>query len=317
MYMRDRDGRSTALQIKVVPPIERKPPKIDGTASVSLVTEQTEVCCHFDDGVNLIWLECSALTSITSAVLSPGLSSSSPAALLEQYLFRYTERTSNTSALLAWGKLFELVVPVARERYCYELEAIDISTGAVHVYDDPDQLCAMASDFIPSSFAPMTLPDAALRSQSCPIPPNGYEEPWCDVNAKRCASSPRPDDCYFYGHACLGEPEPRWRLVSDADAPIVDPPPIIYEPRQDSCSVSDPGASTNPSTLGALLFALTLLLCSRPRTYRGAPDRNRFAHATLSSLLYSSRRPRLTPIRRPHAAARRHRRGDGRRTRPG
>jgi hypothetical protein len=216
----DNTGVGQGNTIEVVPATERAWPELTSAASLSQVTaNEVPACCTLDTGTGVIDFNCMTLTERTYAVLHPGLSSASSPAELNQYLFRYTApEHSSEVVVLPWTTAAALRLYEMSDEYCYEVAAIDLVTGVIHPYPDLSARCAPHGDLAPIESTVKQLADDALRSPICPMPPDGFAERWCELNAEACEVAAPPRHCHFYPFTCQNQPYPGpgWRSISSA-----------------------------------------------------------------------------------------------------
>lgn len=214
----DHMGFSQGAPIEIVAPMERTWPELASAASLSqVIANEAPACCTLDTGTGVIDFNCKTLSETTYAVLHPGLSSASAPVELNQYLFRYTAPDHSSEVLvLPWTTTAALPLYEMSDEYCYEVAAIDLVTGVIHSYPDLSARCAPHGDLAPIETSVKELADAALTSPVCPMPPDGFADRWCELNAEACEVAVPPRHCHFYPFTCQNEPYPGpgWRSIS-------------------------------------------------------------------------------------------------------
>jgi MYXO-CTERM domain-containing protein len=256
------------------------------------------VCCEPDPESRTLGNGCFQ-TEITQAPqLQWVVSSPLPMAHSAQYLYRYTEAPetkpewaldSNYFPHLSSGVL--TVLPA--DEYCLTIEALSLIDEQT---------------FVTTACVPHTLPEpqpiarpsyaGAFTLYSCPLPPAGYEDEWCDVVGAGCTEPGLQLDQDAWLAVCepvfercgLTPPE---MPVEEPPIPVVDAgfsdpdpgPPISEDPsvserlpedddRLFACSCSTPGGrAAEAHWFAALLAAL----------YFGASRRQRKAHGPTRS----------------------------------
>jgi hypothetical protein len=211
----DETGIAETVAIEFLEPAARTWPELTSAASLSqVIANEAPSCCTLDTGNGVIDFNCTTLSETTYAVLHPGLSSASSPVELNQYLFRYTAPDhSSQVAVLPWTVVAALPIYEMSDEYCYEVDAIDLVTGIIHPYRDLPARCAPHGALAPIESTVKQLADDALASPICPMPPDGFSERWCALNAEACEVDVRPRHCHFYPFTCDNQPYPGpgWR----------------------------------------------------------------------------------------------------------
>jgi len=260
--------------VRFVEPLQDGWPELTSMASLSLRTGETQTCCLLSDGAQESFFGCTIVARAVSVAVEPGLSSSSPAVLLHQFLFRYTAPDGDV-IVAPWNKPVELASSETAEEYCYEIEAIDVVTGETHAYEELEGRCAAHGDLEPLGHQRFSIPDSALESGVCPLPPPGFGPRWCDVNNRRCDFDGAPPDCHFYDYTCSDGDHPGggWEPAavseesdagSDEDNDAADDEGASARADSSGCAVRI--SDGEPSQLRVAAWLLVLLLWLRVRT---------------------------------------------------
>jgi hypothetical protein len=206
--------------ITVTEPHDGSAPNVMIEPSVSMVVVPGErACCMTPthEGID----RCAIVSSITSAQVTPGLSSVEPASKVNQFLFRFESAANAESdpAHKIFGT-FENAGAIAfdedAEVFCFSLRALDVVTLEQHVYSDLAS-CVPRGDIVIGVVA-SDPPPAFFDLRRCPVPPLGFERPWCDTNDWACTMGSMAE-CELHQHVCDDGPLPSlWRSVPEGFA---------------------------------------------------------------------------------------------------
>jgi hypothetical protein len=217
----DELGSSDYVTIEFLEAAPRTWPELTSAASLSqVIANEAPSCCTLDTGAGVIDFNCVTLAETTYAVLHPGLSSASSPVELNQYVFRYSAPDHSSDVMvLPWTTPAALPIYTMSEEYCYEVDAIDLVTGTIHPYRDLPARCAPHGMLAPIESTVKQLADDALASTSCPMPPDGFTDRWCELNAEACLVGVPPRHCHFYPFTCENQPYPGagWRDARPRD----------------------------------------------------------------------------------------------------
>jgi hypothetical protein len=188
--------------------IER--PTITTEPSVSSVSEtNTFSCCRSLQGGFLNDSSCFPSEQRRSAMLDPGFTTSDPAVLLNQFVFRMGAGTGSaaTAPPYAWSSLTPMWFTTQATEYCFEIEAIEIVARTVFTYEELET-CAPHGDLAELGVVAVVPGAAELDHLVCQAPPTQYEDQWCELNEDPCAEDAMQTACGLYGFVCRGEPLP-------------------------------------------------------------------------------------------------------------
>jgi hypothetical protein len=204
----DADGW-LADTITVVDAVDLSLPDLKSEPSVSLVTQPLDtLCCTQWTDVGVLTGECVPTTNVHTVVLDPGLSSSTGAIALSQYMFGISAPAAAPARYVQWSTPLALSFTTQAEEYCYDLAAIAIFDGSMHELDELMRRCAPHGALGELGTERPVLRPSFYDRKSCTAPPEGFEEPWCEHNAD-CAGS-HEAECVLFDHVCHGGPEPIW-----------------------------------------------------------------------------------------------------------
>lgn len=214
-------GEQRTDTITVIEPHDGSRPNVMIEPSVSMVVVPGDRACCMTPSHEEIE-RCAIVSSITSAQVSAGLSSSEPASKLNQFLFRF-ESAANAGSnpdQKVFGT-FENAGPLtfeeAAEEFCFSLRALDVVTLEQHVYSDLAG-CVPRGDVVIGVIA-SNPPPAFFDLRRCPVPPFGFEQPWCGTNDWACTMGSTVE-CELHQHVCADGPLPSlWRSVPEGFAP--------------------------------------------------------------------------------------------------
>jgi len=273
-YVRTASMASTgsSFEIEVVEASARTPPAIEAAPSISgVLMPYARACCTtpIRDEVE----PCAVSYEKASVLLDPGLSTTEPAASVHQFLFR--ARLVTTTPELSSAAVYEplglndpLIIDELADSYCFEVEAIDIASDAVHVY--PGQHC-IARAGVRVETIRAALSAELLDGDACLQPPPGFEAEWCSANEDDCDGG-LDGDCKLYRYACLNGPLPgSWRaaaaLVPERNIPLNGPD----YPAGEGCAVSRAGEDGTARSFAAAGAMWMLLGLRRARRYQAQP----------------------------------------------
>lgn len=216
----DSHGGRIAEVMTFIAAQDRAWPVLISAASLSQITENTErACCTLDEGLGEVTeFFCVPTLETTYVLLDPGLSSASSLVTTNQYLFRYTvPAVSDAEQIMPWSTPATFQIYEMRDEYCYEIEAIDLVTGEIKPYPELSNRCVSHGQLAAPGQKQLPVPDAALSSALCPLPPAGLESKWCTLNEPHCAATVASRDCHFYGYTCLDDayPGPGWQRTTE------------------------------------------------------------------------------------------------------
>ena len=209
-----------SVSFDVLPAIELAQPPIMLAPSTSLLSVISERACCRARLNNSATLEatspCFGIEYESSIQLDPGISTSAPRLLANQYLFRFTTGDGERPSF-ADGSLASVVLPIFREQaeqYCFEVTAIELPTLTELPYEASSS-CAAHGALDDIGKSPAEPGPGELIHSACQAPPVGLEDAWCEVN-EACADDEDDPFCGLYPHVCEGKPlEP---LSSSIDA---------------------------------------------------------------------------------------------------
>lgn len=277
--------------IEVVAPFEPGPPVLRSEPSATWqATPVQSACCRTpinEPGA------CFFVVEECRILVQPGLSTAATQAVLNQYLFRTVSAGTATGEASPQFSPLESLHQVAffepSDSYCIEVQALNLATQQVHVYEDLEG-CA-SHDNKRVGELPIKLNPDDLSMERCLVPPLGFESDWCEINGAACERE-ASNACQLYKHVCDDGPlPPAWqeRLEErDGGIPLLDggfrdggemdgSPEMPTDPidasfgpsaRADGCSVSTIQAASASSRAFAPLLTITLFALRRRR--RGA-----------------------------------------------
>lgn len=244
----DSDAQGVEQPMTIIAADLRLLPELMSAASLSQVDADERECCTSDEGAGEVPVACHQTLEKRYLVLDPGLSSASPVARTQQYLYRYTIAGSESEpTVLPWGVQPALRIDQELDEYCYEIEAIDLITGVATPFPELAKRCASLGELAEPVHRVMEIPDWAFASPLCPLPPTGFRMKWCDLNESHCEVAAPPLDCHYYGFVCQNEAFPGRARPDAQDAGTQE-----QEPPADSGPSVDPvdgGASTPAARL--------------------------------------------------------------------
>jgi hypothetical protein len=273
----------------IVPAIELAKPPITVEPSTSLLSViSARACCRSRDGSSVTLEETSPCFGVeyeSSIQLDPGIFTSAPRLLANQYLFRFTTGADQRSSYVD-GSLINVVLPVFREQaeqYCFEVAAIELPTLDEYPYEEI-MGCAAHGALADLGVSTAEPGPSELIRDVCQAPPIGLEAAWCEVNAACEDDDEGTLLCGLYAHVCDGEPlgplPPADAGTSEAGAGEGPAEPDASDEApagSGGCSVtSAPGSSPPGLGLGWTAAALaTAILMGR-----GHRSRARVCHGT-------------------------------------
>lgn len=185
-------------------------PMIESSPSASWRGETNNwACCTTLIGGTLQEASCFPSEQRASVMLEPGFTTSDPALLLNQFVFRIgsNELAPVAATLSIWPNVPIGPLYTQADEYCFDLEAIEIISGTVHTYQDIER-CAPHGELKDLGFLPIEPGSAELDRVFCHAPPDQYKDQWCDINEDPCAEDDNETGCGLYGFVCEGEPLP-------------------------------------------------------------------------------------------------------------
>jgi hypothetical protein len=246
--------------------------------SLSLLIESTDTqCCDLWTELGIETGSCSTTREQAYAALEPGLSSSTGAGALGQFIFAtWAPGTTAQGTYELWPPTAQgIAFATQAEEYCYEITAISIVDSTEYAYDDLEPRCVPHGDLGALATLPSELPASFFDRSRCTEPPDGLEEGWCEQN-EDCEGSDAPD-CVMFDHLCDDGERPGWPAGTaggggsddpgsagtsgdaGSDTERDDDPPTSSE---EGCSVALEGTRTR-SHAGAPWLALGLALALR------------------------------------------------------
>lgn len=283
----------TSVSFDVVPAIELAQPPIMLAPSASLLRVISKrACCRARVSISAV-LEatspCIGIEYESSIQLDPGISTSAPRLLANQYLFRFTTGEGQRPSF-ADGSLASVVLPIFREQaeqYCFEVTAIELPTLAELPYEASSS-CAEHGALDDIGKSPAEPGPGELIRSACQAPPVGLEDAWCEVN-EACADDDDDPFCGLFPHVCEGEPLESLSSSMDAGerdagaagsrADATADPTVGKERGGDGCSAASAARAASSGWL-ALGWALALALAARARR-RDREPRARVCHGAL------------------------------------
>jgi hypothetical protein len=206
--LHQRNGILSA-QFTVVEPIDLARPVLASEPSLSLVAQGVDqACCQQWTDFGVLQGQCTALTEVTYAALSTGLTTSTPAMALRQYLFRVDPAGLGPSLYLPFDGARQLLFEVADDEYCFEIEAIAIFDSTLHPYAELES-CAPHGDLGEVGMMPVEPSSSFFDRSQCTEPPLGFEDEWCEENAD-CEGATNMPQCVLFDHLCNGGVRPQW-----------------------------------------------------------------------------------------------------------
>jgi hypothetical protein len=209
-------------EIVVIEAFDDAPPEIMSAPSASEITGDFEtVCCQTP--VDDLARECAVVRQTSILQVDGGLSSSAPAAKLNQFLFRYTVRTGIGTATVSPMPL-EALQPIRfvndADAYCFALIAVNVATMERHTYDDLPSCADRGELFLGTVELEPTA--AFFDPQKCPFPPPPYQPEWCEINEGVCEAGAAAH-CEQYEYICNDGPRPeRWSSDPGKMLPRID-----------------------------------------------------------------------------------------------
>ena len=253
----EETGEPRTDTITVIEPHDGNPPNVMIEPSVSMVVVPGERACCMTPSQERIE-RCAIISSIASAQVSAGLSSIEPASKLNQFLFRFepAAKADSNPTQKVFGT-FENAGPLTfaeeAEEYCFSLSALDVVTLEQHVYSDLTS-CVPRGDVVIGVIA-SDPPPAFFDLRRCPVPPAGFEQPWCRTNDWACTMGSMVE-CELHQHVCADGPLPSlWRAI---------PSGLAAPKRSSGCAVAR-SQSTGRAWVAWLALGLALLVRRRMR----------------------------------------------------
>jgi hypothetical protein len=185
-------------------------PAIESSPSASWRGETNNwSCCRTLIGGTLEDASCFPSEQRASIMLEPGFTTSDPAVLLNQFVFRLgtDELSADLTGPSIWPNVYVSPLYTQAEEYCFTLEAIEIISGTVHTYEDIER-CAPHGELKDLGFLPIEPGSVELDRVVCHAPPDQFKDQWCDINEDPCAHDNNETGCGLYGFVCEGEPLP-------------------------------------------------------------------------------------------------------------
>lgn len=196
---------------EVVPAITIARPAISTAPSASWRGEAVQsACCRTLVGTSLVENGgCFPSIQRASIMLDPGFTTSEPALVINQFVFRmgFGGTPANLGQPSLWPNFFAAPIYEQAEEYCFAIEAIDIVSGMVFTYEDL-ATCAPHGALGDLGEVPLEPGIAELDRLVCHAPPAQFEEEWCELNEEPCADDAMATACGLYGHVCRDEPLP-------------------------------------------------------------------------------------------------------------
>jgi hypothetical protein len=184
-------------------------PVLNSEPSVSLVSLSSDsFCCELWTDFGIESGSCSPTRQETYAALQPGLSSSSGAIALSQFLFMISPKESAGAGYAPWSASQELPFTVEAEEYCYEVSAISIVDSTEQSYTDLTPRCVPHGELGALGSTPIEPPASFYDRARCTEPPDGFDAAWCELNAD-CEDSTEPD-CVLFEYLCNDGVRPMW-----------------------------------------------------------------------------------------------------------
>jgi hypothetical protein len=201
-------GTSTAAQF--VEPRTPARPALESSALLNIARDVPvfDCCWSLTDRIPPL-LSCFPIQTVDQATLAVTLATTEPLSALSQLLFRVSavggERANP-------GPLGEhsgaLTFSAHADSYCYEVEAIEITTGASYLFDGPARCIPHGSEAA-LEVHEVAVDSARLDRAVCPAPPANLNDAWCARNLAACeAEAEGTTACSLAGHVCRGEPRP-------------------------------------------------------------------------------------------------------------
>jgi len=219
----DSNAQGVTQAITIVAAELRLLPELMSAASLSQVDANEQECCTSNEGAGEVAVACHQTLERTYLLLDPGLSSASSLSVTNQYVYRYTIAGGDSEPIvLPWGVHATLPLYEELDEYCYEIAAIDLITGMATPFPKLANRCASLGELAEPVHRVLEIPDSALASARCPLPPTGFRMRWCALNESRCEATVPPLDCHYYGFTCQNEAFPGGARPEAEDGGIQD-----------------------------------------------------------------------------------------------
>jgi hypothetical protein len=173
-------------------------------------------CCTGVLGFPNISTSCFQTQKQYAVRVTPRFTTTAPAADLSQLLFRVriAAVTASGAAVAAgsyvpWSALEQPLVYFRQDsQYCFDLEAIEVTSARAYGYPDLMTRCVPHAALGELGPLPVMINAALVLDRAvCQVPPPGLEMSWCELNRAAC-TLPGVVGCENFGHLCDGEAPP-------------------------------------------------------------------------------------------------------------